>query len=279
MNLAAVPALEAGAPRASAPSAAPGVASDAVRRPRFRSRWPRPPTSSPWSSASTSTRCTSTRSWPTGARSSSRRPTGPSRSRCPRPPSPARRSRSASRSLEGEYVALGTSDGRVSLQQVRFTPRYEDQKLVDLDLAVRDRGLVELDPARARAARGGLRGERRAQERGRRGGRRRGAGLAHRRRGRRAPGHPADEGWREDHPRAHRAQRHPHRLHREGQPLPLGARPRRCGSPRWPTSPTSPSPLSSTSWAASPPSWATPRATSAAGSAFASRKRTPSSSS
>ncbi|HEY6552016.1 MAG TPA: hypothetical protein VI669_01600, partial [Vicinamibacteria bacterium] len=56
--------------------------------------------------------------------------------------------RSASRSLMGESVALGTSDGRVSLQQVRFTPRYEEQKLVDLDIAVRDRGLVELDPAK-----------------------------------------------------------------------------------------------------------------------------------
>jgi phosphate transport system permease protein len=55
---------------------------------------------------------------------------------------------SASRSLEGEYVALGTTDGRVSLQQVRFTPKYEEQKLVDLDRAVRDRGLVDIDPAK-----------------------------------------------------------------------------------------------------------------------------------
>jgi phosphate transport system permease protein len=55
---------------------------------------------------------------------------------------------SASRSLMGEYVALGSADGRVSLQQVSFIPKYEDQKLVDLDLAVRDRGLVELDPAK-----------------------------------------------------------------------------------------------------------------------------------
>ena len=54
--------------------------------------------------------------------------------------------RSASRSLTGDYVALGTEDGRVSLQQVRFTPRYENQKLVDLDLAVRDRGVVAIDP-------------------------------------------------------------------------------------------------------------------------------------
>jgi phosphate transport system permease protein len=43
-------------------------------------------------------------------------------------------------------VAIGTATGQVSLQQVRFTPRYEEQKLVDLDLAVRDRGLVQLDP-------------------------------------------------------------------------------------------------------------------------------------
>ncbi|HSB62354.1 MAG TPA: hypothetical protein VLI67_11585, partial [Vicinamibacteria bacterium] len=55
---------------------------------------------------------------------------------------------SASRSLTGDYVALGTSDGRVSLQQVRFRPRYEDQKLADLDVDVLDRGLVELDPGR-----------------------------------------------------------------------------------------------------------------------------------
>jgi phosphate transport system permease protein len=55
---------------------------------------------------------------------------------------------SASRSLSGDFVALGTADGRVSLQQVRFTPRYEDQKLVDLDMAAPDRGQVEIDPQR-----------------------------------------------------------------------------------------------------------------------------------
>jgi phosphate transport system permease protein len=52
---------------------------------------------------------------------------------------------SASRSLTGDFVALGTEDGHVSLQQVSFTPRYEDQKLVDLDLAVRGRGYVAID--------------------------------------------------------------------------------------------------------------------------------------
>ncbi len=54
---------------------------------------------------------------------------------------------SASRSLEGEFIALGTSDGRVTLQQVRVLPKYEDQKLVDLEMSVADRGLVALDPA------------------------------------------------------------------------------------------------------------------------------------
>jgi phosphate transport system permease protein len=64
------------------------------------------------------------------------------------PPSSARQSKvtSASRSLVGDFVALGTEDGQVSLQQVRFVPRYEDQKLVDLDLSVRDRGFVAIDP-------------------------------------------------------------------------------------------------------------------------------------
>jgi len=51
----------------------------------------------------------------------------------------------ASRSLTGDYLAAGTADGRVSLQQVRFRPRYEEQKLVDLELEVREWGLVEID--------------------------------------------------------------------------------------------------------------------------------------
>jgi phosphate transport system permease protein len=52
----------------------------------------------------------------------------------------------ASRSLMGDYVAAGTGDGRVALQQVRVLPRYEEQRLVDLETEVRDRGLVEVDP-------------------------------------------------------------------------------------------------------------------------------------
>ena len=35
----------------------------------------------------------------------------------------------------------------MTLQQVRFLPKYEDQKLVDLEMSVADRGLVALDPA------------------------------------------------------------------------------------------------------------------------------------
>ncbi|HJS58866.1 MAG TPA: ABC transporter permease subunit [Vicinamibacteria bacterium] len=54
----------------------------------------------------------------------------------------------ASRSLTENYIAIGTDDGRVALRQVRFLPRYEEQKLADLDAEVRDRGLVELDSAR-----------------------------------------------------------------------------------------------------------------------------------
>ncbi len=51
-----------------------------------------------------------------------------------------------SRSLIGDYVAAATGDGRVALQQVRVLPRYEEQRLVDLETEVRDRGLVEVDP-------------------------------------------------------------------------------------------------------------------------------------
>ena len=63
---------------------------------------------------------------------------------------------SASRSLQGEYVALGTRDGRAILQQVRFTPRYEEQKLADLDLALRQPGSRGAGPGPAAPPRGGL---------------------------------------------------------------------------------------------------------------------------
>jgi phosphate transport system permease protein len=51
----------------------------------------------------------------------------------------------ASRTLLHDYLAAGTSDGRVVLQQVRFSPRYEAQKLVDLDLEVVPRGELSID--------------------------------------------------------------------------------------------------------------------------------------
>jgi len=52
----------------------------------------------------------------------------------------------ASRSLDGDFVAAGTADGRVALAQVRFRPRYEAQKLADLDIEVSERGLATVDP-------------------------------------------------------------------------------------------------------------------------------------
>ncbi len=54
----------------------------------------------------------------------------------------------ASRTPANDFVAAGTSDGRVALMQVRFRPRYEEQRLVDLDIEVRERGTVELDAAK-----------------------------------------------------------------------------------------------------------------------------------
>jgi phosphate transport system permease protein len=54
----------------------------------------------------------------------------------------------ASRSTTGDSLGLGTADGRAALVQVRFLPRYEEQRLADLDLELRERGVLDLDPAR-----------------------------------------------------------------------------------------------------------------------------------
>jgi phosphate transport system permease protein len=54
---------------------------------------------------------------------------------------------SASRSLQDDFVALGTSDGRVGLVQVHFRPRYEGQKLADLDIEVEEHGVAAVDPS------------------------------------------------------------------------------------------------------------------------------------
>jgi phosphate transport system permease protein len=52
----------------------------------------------------------------------------------------------SSKSLLGNYVAAGTSDGRVSLMQIRFAPQYQGQTMADLSIDLRERGLVEIDP-------------------------------------------------------------------------------------------------------------------------------------
>jgi phosphate transport system permease protein len=54
----------------------------------------------------------------------------------------------ASRSLQGDYVSAGTSDGRIALLQVRFRPVFQDQVLRDLDMELRDKGVLEVDAQR-----------------------------------------------------------------------------------------------------------------------------------
>ena len=49
-----------------------------------------------------------------------------------------------SRTLTGDLLAAATVDGRVALMQVQYQPRYEGQKLADLDITVVARGLVDL---------------------------------------------------------------------------------------------------------------------------------------
>lgn len=50
-----------------------------------------------------------------------------------------------SRSLLGNFLAAGTSDGRIVLMQLRFTPEYEGSALKDLTPELRDRGAFALD--------------------------------------------------------------------------------------------------------------------------------------
>ena len=52
----------------------------------------------------------------------------------------------SSKSLLGNFVAAGTSDGRVSLMQIRFTPQYREQTMADVAIELRERGLIEIDP-------------------------------------------------------------------------------------------------------------------------------------
>jgi phosphate transport system permease protein len=55
---------------------------------------------------------------------------------------------SASRSLGGDLLAAGTGDGRVALFQVRFRPVFREQALEDLEIELRSRGVVEVDPGK-----------------------------------------------------------------------------------------------------------------------------------
>lgn len=51
-----------------------------------------------------------------------------------------------SRSSTGDYVAIGSSDGRVGLVQVRFTPVHGDGVITGVGVEVAERGLVTIDP-------------------------------------------------------------------------------------------------------------------------------------
>src|SRR5262245_45837861 len=48
------------------------------------------------------------------------------------------------RTLTDDRLAAATADGRVALMRVVFQPRYDGQKLADLDVTLEDHGLVDL---------------------------------------------------------------------------------------------------------------------------------------
>ncbi len=54
---------------------------------------------------------------------------------------------SSSRSVTGHHLAAGLSNGRASLMQVSFVPRYDGAVLSDLEIRVRDVALLALDAA------------------------------------------------------------------------------------------------------------------------------------
>lgn len=71
--------------------------------------------------------------------------TGAAARRVPIPGLEAATVSSSSRSLLGQFLAAGLSDGRVSLLQVRQVPQYDGQVLTDVTSEVRPQGLVILD--------------------------------------------------------------------------------------------------------------------------------------
>ena len=52
----------------------------------------------------------------------------------------------SSRSMFGDFIAVGTADGRVVLLQVRFLPVHEGGAVAGVKVDVRERGVVALDP-------------------------------------------------------------------------------------------------------------------------------------
>jgi phosphate transport system permease protein len=54
---------------------------------------------------------------------------------------------SGSRSLSGDHLAAGTTDGRVALARIAFQPIYEGTQLRDLDASVEARGVIKVDAA------------------------------------------------------------------------------------------------------------------------------------
>ena len=54
---------------------------------------------------------------------------------------------SAARNATGSLLVAGTSDGRASLIHLRFQPKYESDKLVDVSSDIRAEPLLEMDPA------------------------------------------------------------------------------------------------------------------------------------
>ena len=52
----------------------------------------------------------------------------------------------AARSLSGDQLALGTSDGRAALAQMRFRPVFEAQLLKDVDAELRVKRVMAVDP-------------------------------------------------------------------------------------------------------------------------------------
>ena len=52
----------------------------------------------------------------------------------------------ASRSLLGNYLAAGLSDGRVALMQARVTPEYDGERMKGMAIELRERGVADADP-------------------------------------------------------------------------------------------------------------------------------------